>query len=85
MTINVNSMIKVKLTKRGKQVHIDYYKELLGNSMPNADLTPSIDEEGYTRYQLWTFMRIFGPHFNIGTKPLIQNNEIHFGGIKIDG
>ena len=53
MTINLNDTVRVKLTDYGELIHV----KTIGDC-------PEKDENGYVRYQLYDFMRIFG-HFMI--------------------
>ena len=82
MKINLNDMIKVKLTEFGKQVHTQRYASInlqIGRilfSMEEA--MPKIDSEGYTQYQLWDFMNIFGPYMQLGTPEVIAPLDIEF-------
>ena len=78
---NINDRIKVKLT-------------LYGNSILEKDITDTLsmlknfnyqeyspyhtDEDGYTEFTLWDFMRIFGSSFCNGGPQIIENNEIIF-------
>ena len=61
--VNLNDYIKVKLTDKGKEIYRNYYHEI-GYEMVLTTL--DIDEEGYCKFQLWYFMRIFGEHFHMG-------------------
>ena len=60
--VNLNEYIKAKLTDKGKEIYRNYYHDLDDKFVPTLD----IDEEGYCKFQLWYFMRIFGEHFCMG-------------------
>lgn len=80
-TYNINDKIKVKLTEHGKAILkkdvTDTLSMLKGFNYP--DYSPyHTDEDGYTEFQLWNFMRIFGSHFCVGCHPVIENNKIIF-------
>lgn len=69
--INLNDWIKVKLTPYGQQI---YYAHFL-----NFHITPprlKIDDEGYTRFQLWSFIEMFGSYIYMGAKNVIEPLEI---------
>ena len=51
---NLNDYIKVKLTEKG----INILRKKYGSKFPI-----NIDDEGYTKFQMWDFARIFGEHF----------------------
>jgi hypothetical protein len=58
---NTNSFIKVKLKPAGveilrKQHESIFYKDL--ERFPFK--TPQVDNDGYTKFQMWVFMRTFG-------------------------
>ena len=79
--INLNENIKVKLTVAGIKAYIDYMNEpnkaaKNGQPIKTKYLLPSIDDEGYTRFQLWNFMSIFGYNMTCGSDPVISPLEI---------
>ena len=76
--ININDCIKVKLTPYGYDTHIRHYKKYLGDNFNIKLFSPCVDEEGYTRYQLWDFMNIFGEYMYNGSKQIIENNMIYY-------
>jgi hypothetical protein len=59
---NLNGYVRVKLNQHGKQLYSDYWS-------PYAWLKePEIDDEGYTQFQMWQLMNIFGTHLYNGCK-----------------
>lgn len=64
---NINYAVKVKLTERGFQIHEKYYKELRKEYFRLEYLKPEVDEDGYSKFQMWTLMDIFGSHIHIGS------------------
>lgn len=82
ISLNVNSHIKVKLTKYGIEAYERYIKNALPCSLVLVGkffIPPArIDEEGYTKFQLWEFMQIFGEYFYMGnTHQVIEPLEIY--------
>ena len=78
---NINDMIKVKLTAQGKEILDKMVADTLSTlkGFDLSDYSPyHTDSEGYTEFQLWDFMRIFGSHFWNGCPQVIENNEIIF-------
>lgn len=74
--LNLNDNVKVKLTSFGLEILSMRYKERNGNS---TDFVPTIDENGYTEYQLWELMNIFGEYYYVGAAELpFELNEIIF-------
>lgn len=79
-SFNINDCIKVKLTAYGCKIHIEYYSKYLPKSLMSTpkNYVPVIDEEGFTKYQLWEFMNIFGEHMTMTEEQVIQDNLIYF-------
>ena len=75
--LNLNSMIRVKLTDRGKDYYQRYNEFMRVN---NCDLTrryPTVDEEGFSRIQLHEFMNIYGQCLIWGYPNIIEGNDIY--------
>jgi hypothetical protein len=64
---NVNDYVKVQLTEHGRAVHRTQHELLLGH-LPNRDRCefpyspPDEDEDGWSKWQLWSLLKTFGPH-----------------------
>jgi hypothetical protein len=73
--INVNDAVEFKLTQQGWDFLQDHF-ERAGCPMP-SEWQPRID--GYTRLQLWEFMRVFGgpdgifAHMGMNIQPIEEN------------
>lgn len=77
ISININNKIKVKLTGFGKSIldkEVNKLKQLSG--VPDNYNPYETDDNGYTEFQLWQFMNIFGDHLYNGAIQVIENNEI---------
>lgn len=71
--INLNDWIKVKLTAHGKDIHRRWKSQiahLLKTS--KVDIEPETDEDGYTKYQLWQFIELFGQYIGMGEDAVIM-------------
>ena len=69
MILNINYDIKAKLTDYGVDILKARHKQLIEVSQGayNQPFTlPSTDENGYSTFQMWIFMQIFGPHLQAG-------------------
>ena len=70
MKINLNQMVKVKLTAEGIQAlrfnHIAMYKRIYNVIDIPSFTPPEVDAEGYSTFQLWWLMNQFGPHISLG-------------------
>lgn len=72
--INLNERVKVKLTDLGKEIYyhqFDDFNRKLGRVVLEPSF-PKVDEEGYSCFQLWHFIEIYGTHFGV-TKPNVIN------------
>ena len=70
--INLNEIVKFKLSERGKEVYRHRYDEYGFEH----DREPKLDDDGYMSMQLWTFMQIFGEHMNPGMSEVLKPLEI---------
>lgn len=58
---NINQYVRVKLTPFGRRIHLFTYTQL-----PDKYTPPKEDEAGYSEWQLWNLMQIFGPYIKLG-------------------
>lgn len=83
---NINDNIKVKLTIHGNSIlkaditdTLDMLKDFNYQEYSYPEYSPyHTDEDGYTEFTLWDFMRIFGSHLCNGCQQIIEQNEIIF-------
>lgn len=69
-SINLNHNVRVKLTEHGVNIFRTYHN----------DVEPEVDEDGYTTFQLWTLMAMFGAHVGLAfPNGLPFESEILFG------
>ncbi len=61
VSFNINEEVRVKLTDYGQQIHRSYYVSI-ATSFPVKD--KEVDSDGYSRYQLWELMKIFGKYMD---------------------
>ena len=76
---NLNYTIKVKLTDKGKDIYYHQYDWLnreLGKELLKPRY-PDVDEDGFTKFQLWHFMEIYGPHISLTAPTFIEHNDIY--------
>lgn len=77
---NVNELVKVKLTDVGKDIFYHRWDSL--NEMCKEVVIepryPKVDEEGFTEFQLWDLMNIYGPHLRMGCNVPFEENLIYF-------
>lgn len=71
MMININDKVKVKLTELGKHIYLHQFDGLneqitRNGGKPIVPNLPKTDADGYTTFQLWNLMEIYGPHMHLG-------------------
>jgi len=62
---NVNEIVRVRLTEHGRKIHRERYRKFnsrLPLTAKNKYTPPREDSEGWSRWQLWALMEIFGEH-----------------------
>lgn len=76
--INLNEPIKVKLTDWGKEIYYHQYdraNQIAGREICKPEF-PKEDENGYTEFQLWCFMELYGEHMGMTLPNVIEPLEI---------
>lgn len=69
--VNFNDPVKVRLTPSGRAVLMDQHNELDQYLRKRGhkgleQFRCSVDEEGYSTFQIWQLMQTFGPHMVMG-------------------
>ena len=76
--INLNEPIKVKLTDLGKEIYYHQYDKI--NQIAGREICkpkfPKEDENGYTEFQLWCFIELYGEHMGMTLPNVIEPLEI---------
>lgn len=70
MEININSRVKVRLTDTGKKVAMQR------GFKSTSELE---DENGFTEWQLWTLMRVFGDLMSPTFDPVFEHGIVKVG------
>lgn len=68
---NINNRVKVKLTDLGVKIYKDYYKTYNIHTKG-----PYMDDEGYTSFQMWDLMEVYGPHISIDSEMVFEPNVL---------
>lgn len=77
--VNVNDVIRVKLTEFGRLKFEEELRiEAAASHYPELQPTYPTDEEGYTRMRLWEFMKYFGKYYGCGVPAATENCQIIF-------
>lgn len=86
MRLNLNDEIKVKLTEHGKDIYYHQYDRL--NTAFGREICkpkyPKVDENGYTTFQLWCFMELYGVHMGMTLPNVIEPLDIVFDASTIE-
>lgn len=86
--VNINEYVKVKLTELGisilKEKRNKQNKEFEALGLKGfGEYIPDLDEEGYTKFQLWDLMRMFGDSLSNGTEIPFETTVIMTKGEKV--
>ena len=80
--INLNETIKVKLTPLGAEIYYKQFDEL--NKQYEREICkpqmPRIDKDGYTEFQLWHFIELYGKHIGVCKPNVIEPLDIVYCG-----
>ena len=80
--INLNETIKVKLTPLGVEIYYKQFDEL--NKQYERQICkpqmPQIDKDGYTEFQLWHFIELYGQHIGMCKPNVIEPLDIVYCG-----
>ena len=78
LRINLNDTVKVKLTRFGKAVYRHRYDQInaCAGEEVISPMDPKEDEEGYTSFQLWDFIELYGRHIRLGHINVIEPLDI---------
>ena len=80
--INLNDTIKVKLTPLGAEIYYKQFDELnkqYGREICKPQM-PKIDKDGYTEFQLWNFIELYGQHIGMCKPNVIEPLDIVYCG-----
>ena len=69
VTFSINDSVKVKLTKAGLDELEQRHKQL-HHQVPSVGdfIPPEVDEDGYSKFQLWDLMNTLGHTCRLGGK-----------------
>lgn len=74
---NINHYVRVKLTEQGLAIHkADHMKIFSGCLKTYPYKEPYTDHDGYSRWQLWNLMHIFGSKCYNGCNPPFETEII---------
>ena len=76
--INLNEWVKVKLTDYAKDIYyhrVDGVNERVGRVICKPSY-PREDADGYSKFQLWDFMNLYGEYMRLGNQEILNPLEI---------
>lgn len=76
--INLNEIVKVKLTPYGAEIYYKQFDEVnkqYGKEICKPHM-PRIDKDGYTEFQLWHFIELYGQHIGMCKQNVIEPLDI---------
>ena len=80
--INLNETIKVKLTPLGAEIYYKQFDDV--NKQRGREICkpqmPRIDKDGYTEFQLWHFIELYGKHIGACKPNVIEPLDIVYCG-----
>lgn len=79
---NLNDKVKVKLTPLGVDIFYHQFDDLnktiiTRGCKPLKNNMPQIDENGYTEFQLWRFIELYGNYIGIAKENVISDLSIY--------
>ena len=80
--LNLNSIIKIRLNDYGKDIYYCKNDELnkriiARGGEPLERRYPEVDKDGFSSFQLWDFMAIYGPFSGLGYPEFWQDLNIY--------
>ncbi len=75
---NINDSVYVKLTEFGFKFHMRHYARILPQDVfEKMYRSPKVDEQGFSKFQLWDLMNIFGENCSMACEQPFST-EIEF-------
>lgn len=80
--LNMNNYIKVKLTPLGIDIFYHQYDDLnkaiiQRGGKPIERRMPIIDKDGFTEFQLWCFIQLYGNYIGLAMKNVVEDVSIY--------
>lgn len=88
--LNLNNIIRVKLTDLGKDIYYHQFDDLnewITNRgrKPLERIYPKVDDEGYSEFQLWHFMKLYGPYMEMAAPNVVEPLNIYINDNDLEG
>ena len=87
--LNLNSTIKFRLNDYGKDIYYHRFDEAnewlkLRGCPPLERRFPNVDQDGYTSFQLWEFISIYGKHSGLGCPDFWQDLNFYIEDVDLE-
>jgi hypothetical protein len=76
-SINLNDIVKVKLTDYGKNIYYHKYDRLIELGYRFVPVFPIEDKNGFIEFQLWDFIQMYGPHIGMGLPDVVSDLNLY--------
>lgn len=76
-TLNLNTYVKVKLTKFGEEIYSHQYDWAIGRLQNFDRPLPVCDEEGFVTIELWKLFEIYGKYVECGRDQIFKESVIY--------
>lgn len=83
-SVNLNSYVKVKLTKLGEEIYSHQYDWAVGRLQNFERPLPIADEDGYIVIELWRLFEIYGKYVGCARDQIFQGALIHLNDETVD-
>jgi len=85
ITVNINDYVKVKLNQTGKDIYFHRHDDTRRKYVEENGYYPvcfqpefpKVDENGYSKFPLWEFMKLYSDYMDLG-KSLPFDTELIF-------
>lgn len=74
--VNLNDKIMVKLTDLGKEIYYHQFDDAINAGAKIKPHFPKEDANGYTQFQLWDFIHLYGQHIGMARPNVIEPIDI---------
>lgn len=72
-TINLNDIVRIKLSPLGREIYKEYWISAFAGFPSIFDFKPkNEDMDGWSEWQLWDLIAVFGNHVYMGCVPVFE-------------
>ena len=75
--LNLNSMVRAKLNQRGVDIYYHQNDDLIERGVDIPRRLPGIDKDGFTTFQLWDFMNLYGKYLEMGAPEVLEELSLY--------